>query len=443
MSDMCDTIKYIYLSDVITMKKSNGKFGFVGISGRGSSMLELLLQIDGVSVTAVCDLVPERAERGIELVEKHNDKAYPVHAYIDYKEMLENEELDALVICTTWITHARIAVDAMKAGCHVAFEVGGASSVEECWQLVRTSEETGKICMLLENCCYSRNEMAVFNMIRQGIFGELVHMEGGYRHDLRDEICLGRENIHGRLFNFMHRSGELYPTHQLGPISKALRINRGNRFLTVNSVASKSRGLNQWIKDNKGEDYDLCGYDFRCGDVVTTIIKCAGGETIKLTHDCSLPRPYCRDYEVQGTKGIYSEAEDGKGRIYIDGTHKDDDSWTHHWDDFAPWREKYEHPLWRAYELGGIKAGHGGMDYLVLSAFVDSVYEGSKPPIDVYDAAAWMAITCLSEESVAMGGAPVAVPDFTNGRWIDREPYRRSIYCLEEVCEECFTEVKE
>ncbi len=422
------------------MRKNSARIGFIGISGRGSGMLDLLLQVDGVTVPAVCDLVPERAQHGIEIVEERNNKEYPVHAYIDYKEMFANEELDAIVIATTWITHARIAVDGMKAGLHVAMEVGGAASIEECWQMVRTSEETGKICMLLENCCYCRNEMAVFNMIRQGMFGEIVHMEGGYRHDLRDEIVLGRENIHGRLWNFMHRNGEVYPTHQLGPIAKALNINRGNRFLTVNSVASKSRGLHQWIKDNKGEEYDLYNTDFKCGDIVTTIIKCAGGETIRLTHDCSLPRPYSRDYVVQGTKGIYSEPEDGQGRIYIDGCHTDDDSWTHHWDDFKPWRDKYEHPLWKLYEKGGIKAGHGGMDYLILSSFVDSVYEGEKPNIDVYDTAAWMAITCLSEQSVAMGGAPVPVPDFTNGKWIDREPIRRGMYCLEEVCEEFFEE---
>ena len=153
------------------MRKTSANIGFIGISGRGSGMLELLLQVEGVKVPAVCDLIPERAERGIEIVEKANNKEYPVHAYLDYKEMFEKEDLDAVVVATTWITHARIAVDAMKAGCHVATEVGGAASVEECWQMVRTSEETGKICMLLENCCYCRNEMAVFNMIRQGLFG--------------------------------------------------------------------------------------------------------------------------------------------------------------------------------------------------------------------------------------------------------------------------------
>ena len=184
------------------------------------------------------------------------------------------------------------------------------------------------------------------------------------------------------------------------------------------------------IAKNKGEDYDLYGTDFNCGDVTTTIIKCANGETITLNHDCCLPRPYSRDYMVQGTKGIYEEAPDGYGRIYIEGQSEKQ----HEWDSFKTWREKYEHPLWQAYENDGIKAGHGGMDFLVLSAYVDSLNHGSSP-IDVYDTAAWMAVTCLSEQSVALGGAPVAFPDFTNGKWIDREPYRTGTYCLNEVCE--------
>lgn len=410
--------------------KKEVNIGFIGISGRGSGMLDLLLQVEGVRVPAVCDKVPERAENGIKIVNERTGNAYPVHAYIDYKELLKNEKLDAVMICTTWITHARIAVDAMRAGCDVAFEVGGAASIEECWQLVRTSEETGKFCMLLENCCYDRNEMALFNMIKMGLFGEITHMEGGYRHDLREEICMGRENIHGRLYNFMHRNGELYPTHQLGPISKALGINRGNRFLTLVSMSSKSRGLNEWMKTRKGEDYDIANYAFNQGDVTTTIIKCANGETITLTHDCSTPRPYSRDYVIEGTKGIYSENDGECGGLYLDGFSDGEPRWK----EFKECREQYEHPLWQAYEKGGIKAGHGGMDYLVLSAFVESLLLEAKPPIDVYDTASWMAITCLSEQSAAMGGMPVPVPDFTNGMWIDREPYRKGTYCLEEVC---------
>lgn len=399
-------------------------------------MLGLLLNIPGVVCPAVCDKYEDRMLNGVDIVKKSESyDGYEVHGYLDYKELLAKEKLDALIIFTTWITHSRIAVDAMNSGLCVAMEVGGAASVEECWELVHTSERTGKFCMLLENCCYDRNEMAVFNMVKQGLFGEIVHCEGGYRHDLRDEITLGRENRHGRLFNFQNRNGELYPTHQLGPIAKLLGINRGNRFVSLVSVASKSRGLNEWIKDNKGEDYDLYGYDFACGDVVTTIIKCAHGESITMTHDCCLPRPYTRNYVVQGTKGVFSDIEDGAVCSVKGVTEK-----THSWTKFDEVREKYEHPLWASYEKEGVKAGHGGMDYLVLSAFVESVANGTKPPIDVYDTAAWMAITCLSEQSVAMGGMPVAVPDFTNGLWIDREPFTRGKYCLEEICSEYFEE---
>lgn len=418
------------------MKKENVRIGVIGLSGRGSGMLGELLDVEGVTVPAVCDKYEDRAQNGKKIVK---DKAgYDADAYTDYKELLARNDIDAVMISTTWITHARIAVDAMRAGKHAAIEVGGAASIEECWQMVRTSEETGKFCMLLENCCYDRNEMALFNMIKQNLFGEIVHMEGGYQHDLREEISLGRENRHGRLFNFQHRNGELYPTHQLGPISKALSINRGNRFLTLVSMASKSRGLNEWIKKNKGEDYDIANYPFNQGDIVTTMIKCACGETIVLTHDCSLPRAYSRAYRIQGTKGIYME--DGN-RIHLEDYTENtaEDGWMHSWENFEKYREKYEHPLWQKYTTEGVHGGHGGMDFLVLNAFAEAVKEDGTPPIDVYDTAAWMAVTCLSEQSIAMGSHPVPVPDFTNGMWIDREPYRRGMYCLEEVCNDYFS----
>ncbi|MBR6785916.1 MAG: Gfo/Idh/MocA family oxidoreductase [Clostridia bacterium] len=408
--------------------------GMIGISGRGSGMLRELLKCDGVRVPAVCDKYEDRAENGKKIVEEATGTTPDV--YLDHKELLARDDLDAVFVATTWITHARIAIDAMRAGKHVAMEVGGAASVEECWQMVRASEETGKFCMLLENCCYDRKEMAIFNMVKQGIFGEIIHMQGGYQHDLRDEISLGRENRHGRLYNFQHRNGELYPTHQLGPISKVLEINRGNRYLSVSSFATKSRGLNLWIKENKGEDYDLANYPFNQGDIVTTVLRCANGETVVLTHDCSLPRHYSRAYRVQGTKGLYME--DGN-TLFIEGlTKHEEGNWMHPGENFDNYLEQFEHPLWKKYQKDGVHEGHGGMDYLVLSAFAESVRLDSKPPIDVYDAATWMAVTCLSEESIAIGGAPVPFPDFTNGMWIDREPYRRGKFCLDEVCEDCF-----
>lgn len=436
LSEVCDIILPIFLFGVDVMKE-NIKIGFVGLGGRGQGQLRELLNCEGVEVPAVCDKYEDRALRGREIVKEETSKDADV--YLDYKEMIARDDLDAVVCCTTWITHGQIAVDSIRAGKHVAIEVGGASSVEECWQMVRASEETGKFCMLLENCCYDRTEMAIYNMVRQGIFGEIIHMQGGYQHDLRDEICLGRENRHGRLFNFQHRNGELYPTHQLGPISKVLSINRGNRFISLCSMSTKSRGLNEWIKKNKGEDYDLADYSFNQGDVVTTMIKCANGETVVLTHDCSLPRPYSRGYRVQGTKGVYQE--DGDGIFIEDVSPIEQGDWAHHYQHFEKdgYLEKYEHPLWKKYAVDGIHAGgHGGMDYLVLSAFVESVKLGERPPIDVYDTAVWMAVTTLSEQSIAIGSAPVPFPDFTNGKWIDREPVRRGIFCLDEVCNEFF-----
>ncbi len=425
--------------DPMNLKKEKVRVGFIGLSGRGSGMLAELLKVDGVTVPAVCDKYEDRVREGVEIVQKATGTA-PVK-YLDYKELLTRDDVDAVCVCTTWITHARIAVDAMKAGKHVTFEVGGSASIDECWQMVRTSEETGKFCMLLENCCYNREEMALFNMVKQNLFGEIVHVQGGYQHDLRDEITLGRENRHGRLNNFMHRNGDVYPTHQLGPISKLLGINRRNRYLSLTSMASKARGLNVWIKEHKGTEYDLADYPFNQGDVVTTMIKCANGETVLLTHDCTLPRPYSRGYRIQGTKGIYME--DGF-KIYVESIpNVVKVTEEHDWHDFKPIMEKYEHPLWKKYSVEGIHAGgHGGMDFLVLCAFVDAVREGGMPPIDVYDTATWMAITCLSEESIALGSQPVAVPDFTNGMWIDREPYRRGLYCLEEVCEDAFEKGK-
>ncbi len=418
------------------MTKQTVRIGVIGLGGRGSGMLGLLADVPGVVCPAVCDKVPERALHGVEIVkDRAGYTGYGVRSYTDYRELLQKESLDAVMISTTWITHARIAVDAMRAGVHAAIEVGGAASIEECWQMVRASEETGKFCMMLENCCYDRKEMALYGMVKQGLFGEVVHCEGGYRHDLRDEISLGRENIHGRLYNFMNRNGELYPTHQLGPICKLLDVNRKNRMLTVTSVASKAVGLRPWNVRNKGADYDLSSYPFTEGDIVTSIIKCAHGETITLTHDCSLPRPYCRDYVIQGTKGIFKEATERELRIALEGVTPD----THTFYDFNDYIETYEHPLWREYRSLGVKAGHGGMDWLVLCAFADAVKNDAEPPIDVYDTAAWMAITCLSEQSVAMGGMPVPVPDFTNGAWIDRAPFRRSRYCVNAVCDECFT----
>lgn len=395
------------------------KMAIVGLGARGVSLLETAyLEHEGVEFVAVCDEYEDRTKQGADVIEKVTGKR-PSECK-NYKEILALPEVEAVVVCTSWDRHIDICIEAMEAGKYVASEVGGAYSVRECWRLVETYERTGVPVMFLENCVYGRDELMVYNMVKKGVFGTLVHCEGGYRHDLREEVSFGREKRHYRLDNYIHRNSENYPTHELGPIAKLLGINRGNRMLTLTSVASKSVGLKEYIKENKSDDEILKNTDFNQADVVTTIIKCANGETIVLTLDTTLPRYYSRGFYVQGTKGMYTE--DNKS-IFLDKHEhaKDHFAWDKHWGNVEEFRKEYEHPIWEKYLREGVKEGHDGMDYLVFSDFVDCVKNKTQASIDAYDVAAWMCITALSEESIAKGGMPVFVPDFTNGKWIKRK----------------------
>jgi len=404
--------------------------GIVGLGERGVGQMKTLLDMPDVRIAAVSDVYADRVESARQIVLEKQGVA-PAGT-LDYRELNARKDLDAVVVMSSWTTHVPIAVDAMKAGKRVAMEVGGAASEQECWNLVRASEETRQPCMMLENCCYGLEEMALLNMVKKGLFGEVVHCQGGYAHDLRESVGKGDINRHYRQHNFLCRNGELYPTHELGPIAKYLDLNRGNRMLSLVSMASKAAGLQAWLQTNRSGE-PLTKRQINQGDIVNTIIKCANGETILLTHDCTLPRPYSRGGRVQGTRGIWME--DNRS-IFIEGLSPHDPScWTHQWESDKAYMEKYKHPLWKEYEEFGLRGGHGGMDYLVLRAFVESVQDGTNPPIDVYDTASWMAITYLSEQSVAMGGMPVPVPDFTNGAWIDREAPNNGSYSLDLIQE--------
>ena len=402
------------------------RLGVIGLGGRGMSQPETLLQMPDVEIVAVCDVYDDRVQKGQDLV--FEKRGVRPDGETDYKKVLARPDIDAICVFTSWETHIDICVQAMRAGKKVATEVGGANSVDECWKLVRAKEETGIECMMLENCCYGKEEMTLLNMIRQGVFGTLVHCQGGYEHDLRDEIGNGDINRHYRQRHFLHRNGELYPTHELGPIAEYLNINRGNRMVSLCAMSSKAAGLHAWLQEHR-PDSELVNAQVNQGDIVTTMISCANGETILLTHDCTLPRPYSRGGRIQGTKGIWME--DNRS-IYIDGRSPVDPGyWTHRWEKDEAYMEEYKHPLWQAYEEFGLRGGHGGMDYLVLRAFVESVQKDECPPIDTYDTASWMAITALTEQSIAMGGAPVPVPDFTEGRWLQkRESFATGEYAL-------------
>lgn len=280
---------------------------------------------------------------------------------------------------------------------------------------------------MLENCCYGQRELMITNMVRQGVFGTIVHCAGGYHHDLRELVSTGKECRSYRLNNYIYRNCENYPTHEAGPIAKLLHINNGNRMLTLNSVSSAAVGLHEYCLAHREPGDPLRDTHFLQGDIVTTVIKCSGGQTITITLDTTLPRLYSRAFTVRGTKGMYFEDNDS---IYIDGVHQEFE-WEPRkiWGNAGEYAEKYQHPLWQDFKKTD---DHGGMDTLVINAFLDSVKRGKRPPIDTYDTAVLMAITPLSEESILRGGAPVVFPDFTGGRWYRRNDIdTESEFCID------------
>ena len=404
------------------------KIGIIGLGPRAETLLASIFALpEEVEVVALCDIAEKPIEKMREVF-KRNKVNFPT-VYRNHKELLQDKNVQAVLIPTGWNSHLQIARDALAAGKYAGIEVGGASSVEELWQLVHAAESTGVGCMMLENCCYGRNELLAMNLARKGLFGELVHCSCGYEHDIRYELA-GAPGRSERDMHNLRRNGELYPTHGLGPIAKILRINRGNRFLTLTSTASKSAGFAA-----AAEAAGRGRIHYNQGDVVTTVIKCANGETITMTHSVSLPRPYSRDCRVQGTKGLWLEERNG---IFIEGMSPTEEKIDaagnpyieHSWESVEDYYGRFEHPIWRNNPVIG---GHGGMDSLALKAFFDAVRRKAQTPIDVYDIAAWMSVTALSEQSVAMGSMPVAFPDFTNGKWVNRTDNTASVWSLDEI----------
>jgi hypothetical protein len=302
-------------------------------------------------------------------------------------------------------------VAAMVAGKHVFVEVPAARTIDECWQLVTTSEKTRRHCVMLENCCFGDNELMVLNMVRAGLFGELTHAEGAYIHDLREVLFDDHEGTWRRDEHFT-RNGNLYPTHGLGPVAHYLDINRGDRFERLVSLSSREASLSV-RRDRLPAGDPRRQETYACGDMNTSIIRTVKGRTILLQHDVVTPRPYTRINHIAGTKGAF---RDYPARIYLDGSKKEI------WGSLKPYRKQYEHPLWTRLRKLASKSGHGGMDYVMNWRLMQCVREGLVPEMDVYDAAAWSAPAPLSEESVKANGSSVEFPDFTSGRWQQARP---------------------
>ena len=411
------------------MEKVN--IGIIGLGPRAETLLASLAALkDEVNITAICDLRQDKLDF---LEKKILDAGFSAPAkYFDYHQVASDPNVDCVLIPTSWNSHLKIAEECLANGKYAGIEVGGAASLDELWHLVHAAESTGVSCMMLENCCYGRNELMALNFVRKGMFGELIHCSCGYEHDL-SEMARMDNRVEREAHNF-RRCGDLYPTHGIGPIAKILRINRGNRFVSLTSTASKGRGfMLEAERCGRGQVF------YNQGDIVTTVIKCANGETITMTHGVSLPRPYSRDCRVQGTKGIW--LEDAKG-IYIEGISPKYEKLdvagnpytTHAWTPIADMYEEYDHPIWKKFRED-IVGGHGGMDALTLQAFCEAVRNRSTPPIDVYDCAAWMCLTCLSEQSIACGSMPIPIPDFTNGKWIYEDVVTTGKWSLDEVYE--------
>ncbi|MEW5975306.1 MAG: Gfo/Idh/MocA family oxidoreductase [Acidobacteriota bacterium] len=399
------------------------RLGLVGVGCRGTDLLETLLDIEGVEIGAIADVDSEHLLRAQNLVESKRGKRPEGYGKgpEDFRRLVKRDDLDAVLTATPWKWHTPVCVAAMKAGKYAATEVPAATTLEECWELVRTSEETGKPCMMLENVCYFRDALMILNMVRAGEFGELIHCEAGYQHDIRDvpNGCSGYFDKKGNLLwrgeEAARHNGNIYPTHQLGPVAQYLNIDRGNRFTVLVSMSSKARGFNDWVKHHVGPDHPNAKKEFALGDVNTSLIKTADGCTVTLYHDTSLPRPYDLIFRVQGTKGLYMKTLDS---VYIEGVSPKE----HAWETVETYREKFEHPLWKQLGDVALKYGHGGGDYITLHQFVQAVRNRTQTPQDVYDAATWSAISPLSEKSVTGGSVPVEFPDFTKGKWKSRPP---------------------
>ena len=415
------------------------RIAIIGVGLRGQNHLALLLRREDVDLVAICDISDRMLSASQSMISKSGKKQPKVYTGDPYswKGMVEKEKLDAVLIATPWEWHKSMIIGSLQAGIkYIGTEVVLGITLKDHWDVVQVAEQQQAQVMMLENVCYRRDVMAVLHMVRQGLFGELIHLQGGYQHDLREVKFNDGTRPYGggcefgekgwseaawRTQHSVHRNGDLYPTHGIGPLAHYININRGNRFLNLSSFSTKARGLHQHVVKTCGADHPNAKVQFKLGDVVTTSIGCANGETILLQHDTNLPRPYSLGFRVQGTNGIWMDLNKS---LYIEGKSPK----AHQWEEAAPWLEKYDHPLWARWSKEAQGSGHGGMDFYVVHAFIESVKRKLPTPMDVYDAAAWSAITPLSEESIEKGNETLAFPDFTNGQWM----YRKPVFALDD-----------
>jgi predicted dehydrogenase len=402
------------------------RIGFVGVGDMGSCHVQNLLKIEKAEIRAVCDIVEGKVARAQEMVVQAGGRKPEGYSRgdTDFKRLCERDDIDLVYNATPWQWHVPICLAAMNSGKHAATEVPAAVTLDECWQLVETAEKTGRHCVMMENCCYDRTELMILNMVRNGLLGELTRGEGGYLHDLR-AIKFSRpgegpwtgEGV-WRLPHSERRNGDLYPTHGLGPVAQCMNVNRGNRLVRLTSMGSQTRGLALFAAKKYGPESPQAKQHYALSDVVVTLIQTHDGQVIVLNHDTSSPRPYSRNILVQGTKGIVVKYPEEK--IHIDGRSKENE-----WEPLENYRKEFEHPLWKALAKRAEGMSQGGMecmDFIEDYRLIQCLLSGTPTDLDVYDAAAFSAVSALSERSIAAKSAAVEFPDFTRGKWKKRLP---------------------
>lgn len=391
------------------------RVGIIGVGGRGTYLLRLLLE-QGAEVPAICDIRPPRLEAASKLITDAGGR--PPATYgdspTDYRRMLQRDDLDAILVATPMQWHAVMAVDALRAGKHVLSEVSAAMTVQECWDLVNAVEETGKLYMLAENCCYWRPILAIGEMIAAGLFGQLTFAECGYVHDCRSLAFEGDGSLTWRGEIKRDHRGNYYPTHSLGPVAQWLGINRGDRLVSLMAAETGRAAMRHYVNSRFPENHPARQVEFKMGDSTTVLIKTARDVLIDLRYDVLSARPHPTTvyYTLQGTTAVYDSRLDS---VWIEGRSK-----SYAWEPVGPYVEEFDHPLWKEHRARAETTGHSGGDYFVIQQFIEAVQKGGPSSIDVYDAAVWSVISPLSERSLDEGGKPVEIPDFTRGKWEQR-----------------------
>ena len=430
------------------------RIGLIGTGERGSTLLRLLLGIPDADVIAVCDTDPVAlgnarsiiADAGRQNIREYTGKEYA------YRELLERNDIDAVVIATPWRWHAPMSIEAMRAGKHAFVEVPMATTIDDMWQMVETSESTRMHCMMMENVCYGRDEMMVLNMARLGLFGELTHGEGAYIHDLRWQMKeIERKTGSWRTYYHTTMQGNIYPTHGLGPVAQYMDINRGDRFDYMTSMSSPALGRAAYAEREFPPGHERNSLKYIKGDMNSTMIQTVNGRSILVQYDTTTARPYSRLNLVQGTGGTFGgfpnrialEQVPDEIQIAYDAEYQQEiDEWNksgqqgreprpqsfHRWDtEMDKWYRQFDHPYWVSMQAAAEKAGgHGGMDFIMLWRIVQCLREGIAIDQTVYDGAAWSSLFPLSHESVVNKSMAVDIPDFTRGAWRTATPLQIS-----------------